>query len=85
LGFAIGEISVCRPVPRIALQWPDFRQDPPSQRLHFRRPGGLMFAIPALLATDSLRDTSEKLDVSLFDSFQIFGASSEPAMRLAVA
>ncbi|CAE6850241.1 hypothetical protein B0G81_4744 [Paraburkholderia sp. BL6665CI2N2] len=45
----------------------DYRQVPPSQRLHLRRQGGVMFAIPEPSGNGFAKRYERKLGVSLFD------------------
>ncbi|PRX29045.1 hypothetical protein B0G75_10925 [Paraburkholderia sp. BL18I3N2] len=45
----------------------DHRQVPPGQRLHLRRQGGVMFAIPEPSGKGFAKRYERKLGVSLFD------------------
>ena len=48
------------------LHWPDYRQVPPSQRLHLRRQGGVSFVMPKPSGLGFAGRHERKLGVSLF-------------------
>jgi hypothetical protein len=63
----------------------DYRQVPPSQRLHLRRQGGVMFAIPSPSGKGFAKRYERKARCVIVRPRLLDDEGSEPAVRPAVA